>query len=103
MSRGLGDVYKRQRQRGAVLVAVGRWPGADITLEVADTTWHGLGQGRGRLRRRELAVLAYGRGAAARTRQARLWLPGEPGPAESPAESPAAGQEEPTPGLRLAS
>jgi hypothetical protein len=65
----------RARQRGAVLVPMGRWPGADITLEVTGSRWHGLDRGRGRLRRHELEVIAYGRGAAARTRRAQLWLP----------------------------
>ena len=66
----------RARQRGGVLVPIGRWPGADLTLEVVDGAWHGLGAGRGRLRAREARVAAYGRGAAARTRYADLWLPG---------------------------
>jgi hypothetical protein len=65
----------RARQRGAVLVPVGRWPGADLTLEVVDSAWHGLGHGHGRLRAREVRVAAYGRGAATRTRYADLWLP----------------------------
>jgi hypothetical protein len=76
----------RARQRGVVLVPVGRWPGADLTLETVATTWHGLGQGRGRLRRHELTVVAHGRGAAARARRAQLWLPGAPeaGPTSLP-------------------
>jgi hypothetical protein len=65
----------RARQRGSVLVPIGTWPGADLTLEVVGGTWHGLGQGRGRLRHREVEVVTCGRGAAARTRRARLWLP----------------------------
>jgi hypothetical protein len=74
----------RARQRGAVLIPIGRWPGADLTLEVVDGAWHGLGQGRGRLRAREVRVAASGRGAAARTRHADLWLPGPPaGPGPS--------------------
>jgi hypothetical protein len=66
----------RARQRGGVLVPVGRWPGADLTLEVIGGAWRGLERGRGRLRRREVEVVAHGRGAAARPRRARLWLPG---------------------------
>ncbi len=65
----------RARQRGAVLVPVGRWPGADLTLEVVTKGWHGLGQGRGRLRSHEVEVVARGRGAATRARRAHLWLP----------------------------
>jgi hypothetical protein len=72
----------RARQRGAVLIPMGRWPGADLTLEVVGGTWHGLGDGRGRLRGREVEVVAYGRGAAARPRRAHLWLPGLATPAE---------------------
>jgi len=65
----------RARQRGAVLVPVGRWPGADLTLSVSAGAWHGVGQGRGRLRGRELDVVAHGRGAAAHARRVHLWLP----------------------------
>jgi hypothetical protein len=68
----------RVRQRGAVLVPVGSWPGADLTLEVTGARWHGLTEGRGRLRQCELEVIGYGRGAASRTRRAHLWLPGPP-------------------------
>jgi hypothetical protein len=70
----------RARQRGAVLVPVGRWPGADLILEVAGATWHGLGLGRGRLRARELSVVAHGRGAATRPRRVEVWLPDRPAP-----------------------
>jgi hypothetical protein len=69
----------RARQRGAVLVPVARWPGADLTLEVVGGAWHGLERGRGRLHRREVEVLAHGRGAAARARRVRFWLPGGSG------------------------
>jgi hypothetical protein len=75
----------RARQRGGVLVPVGRWPGADLTLEVVGGAWHGIGEGRGRLRRREVEILANGRGAAARPRRVRLWLPGPTGAAQPPA------------------
>jgi hypothetical protein len=75
-----GRLAARARQRAAVLIAVGsRWPGADLTLEVVRGAWHGLEFGRGRLRRYEAEVLAYGRGAAARPRRARFWLAGPTG------------------------
>jgi hypothetical protein len=74
----------RARQRGAVLIPVGRWPGADLTLEVTGSAWHGLGHGRGRLRTRELEVYLHGRGAAARGRRATLWFPGGTGGAVEP-------------------
>ncbi len=66
----------RARQRGCVLVPFGPWDGADVTLQVTEGRWDGLGPGRGRLRRREVTVLARGRGAAARPREATMWLPG---------------------------
>jgi hypothetical protein len=69
----------KTRQRGAVLIPVGAWPGADITFEVGGGSWHGLGQGLGRLRRREVEVVVHGRGAATRARRAHLWLPGPQG------------------------
>jgi hypothetical protein len=74
-------ITARARQRGAVLVVVGTWPGADVTLQITAATWHGLGAGVGRLRRREVEVVASGRGAATRLRRARLWLPGPSGSA----------------------
>jgi hypothetical protein len=69
----------RARQRGAVLVPLGQWPGADVTMEVTHSAWQGLGQGRGRLRSREVEVVVRGRGAAARPRRGRLWLPAPSG------------------------
>ena len=72
----------RARERGAVLVPFGRWEGADVRLGVAAGEWHGLGHGHGHLRARLVEVVAEGRGAAARPRRARLWLPGPQGPAE---------------------
>jgi hypothetical protein len=42
----------RARQRGCVLVPYGRWDGADVTLQVTQGQWEGLGAGHGRLRRR---------------------------------------------------
>jgi hypothetical protein len=65
----------RARQRGSVLVSIGSWPGAEVSLEVVGSTWHGLGQGRGRLRGREVEVVAHGRGAAARAHRVHVWLP----------------------------
>jgi hypothetical protein len=72
-------VAAKVRQRGAVLIALGSWPGADVGLDVGGGSWHGMGQGVGRLRQREVEIVAAGRGAAARQRQARLWLPGASG------------------------
>jgi hypothetical protein len=79
----------RARQRGCVLVPLiswsgspaspyGRWEGTDVVLESVRGVWEGLGQGHGRLRRREVTISAYGRGAAARRRQVQVWLPATP-------------------------
>ena len=65
----------RARQRGSVLMPYGAWAGADLTLEATDPQWHGIEAGRGRLRGRQLTVVARGRGAAALGRQTHLWLP----------------------------
>jgi hypothetical protein len=66
----------RARHRGAVLVAVGPWPGADLELTQETVAWVGLGDGHGHLAVREVRVTARGRGAAARPVEARLNLPG---------------------------
>jgi hypothetical protein len=66
----------RARQRGSVLMPFGQWPGADVTLQVTASRWEGLARGRGRLRRREVTILARGRGAAARPKEITLWMPG---------------------------
>lgn len=69
----------RARQRGSVLVPYGRWEGADVILEAVRGVWHGVGQGHGRLRARQLTVAARGRGAAVRPKQLRIWLPAPDG------------------------
>ncbi|GIH18659.1 hypothetical protein Raf01_68310 [Rugosimonospora africana] len=69
----------RARQRGSVLVPYARWGGADVVLDSSGGSWHGLGQGRGRLLRREMTISARGRGAAARPRGITVWLPDRTG------------------------
>jgi len=69
----------RARQRGSVLLPFGRWPGADVELSCRAEAWHGAEAGHGRLRSREVEVLAVGRGAAAQSRATRLLLPGPGG------------------------
>ncbi|HZQ87918.1 MAG TPA: hypothetical protein VFA83_23930, partial [Acidimicrobiales bacterium] len=64
----------RARERGSVLVALGKWDGADVRLSVAGQSWEGVGHGHGHLRARTLDVVATGRGAAARERRAPLLL-----------------------------
>jgi hypothetical protein len=78
----------RARQRGSVLVPYGQWRGADLSIEAVRGNWHGLGAGRGRLRRRELTLRAWGRGSAAVPREVNLWLPG-PEPAATASAGPA--------------
>ncbi|GAB7047404.1 hypothetical protein [Catenuloplanes indicus] len=69
----------RARQRGSVLVPYGAWTGADVTLQITDGAWDGLGPGHGRLTRRRLTISARGRGAATRPREIRVWLPAASG------------------------
>lgn len=66
----------RARQRGSVLVPYGNWDGADLTLRVTRGRWEGLSAGRGRLRRREVTIVARGRGAATQPREITVWMPG---------------------------
>jgi hypothetical protein len=75
----------RARQRGSVLMPFGAWSGADVTLQVSKGRWEGLGDGRGRLRRREVTVVANGRGAAARPKELTHWMPGVTTPGTTPA------------------
>jgi hypothetical protein len=75
----------RVRERGTVLVGVGaELPGerSPLRLTVAAASWLGLGEGWGHLRGRRVTVEASGRGGAARTRQAELWLPAPAGGVE---------------------
>ncbi len=83
----------RARQRGAVLLPLGPWPGADAELGCAQVQWQGAGGraqgGVGRLCARRVHVRLRGRGAAPGDRGARLLLPG---PAGRPAvDGPAGG------------
>lgn len=74
----------RARERGAVLVVLGAWEGANVRLSVVGShcQWQGLGSGHGYLRARLVEVGAEGRGAASRPRRCRLWLPAEGGGVE---------------------
>jgi hypothetical protein len=74
-----GRLAARARQRGSVLVPCGRWEGADVTLRVTRGRWDGLSLGRGRLRRREVTILAHGRGAATQPKEITVWMPGADG------------------------
>lgn len=74
----------RARQRGSVLMSYGRWDGADISFDAVRGVWHGLDQGRGRLRCRQVTVVARGRGAAAAPKRTEIWWPAPSGPLPSP-------------------
>jgi hypothetical protein len=82
----------RARQRGAVLCALGPWPGADVRLSCTDARWNGLDGGSGRLGERQVTVRVLGRGLAPAGREERLLMPGRSGApvAPTPAEAPAA-------------
>jgi hypothetical protein len=65
----------RTRHRGAVLIATGAWPGADLELTQEVTSWDGLGDGHGHLTAREVHIHVRGRGSATRPTDAWLHLP----------------------------
>jgi hypothetical protein len=69
------QLASRARQRGAVLLPLGDWPGADVRLCCERVEWSGLGAGYGRLRSMRMTVRATGRGASARPRTAVIDLP----------------------------
>lgn len=69
----------RVRNRGAVLIATGAWPGADLELTQEVTSWDGLGDGHGHLTAREVHLHVRGRGSAARPADAWLHLPSADG------------------------
>ena len=61
----------RARERAAVLVAAGPWPGeAALRLRAEHSSWSGLGRGEGLLGERVLRVAVTGRGSAGRERVA---------------------------------
>jgi hypothetical protein len=72
----------RARQRGAVLLPLGPWPGADLELVCAQGRWQGVDAEEGdvwRLTLREMRVHLRGRGVAPSGRSSRLLLPGPAG------------------------
>ncbi|WP_439694224.1 hypothetical protein ACRQ4B_08320 [Curtobacterium sp. SP.BCo] len=77
-----GDVSRlsaRLRQRGGALVALGSWPGADVTLRVTRSEWSGIGNGHGFLTERRVTVSASGRAGAVRPVDTELLLPAADG------------------------
>jgi hypothetical protein len=72
----------RVRNRGAVLITAGAWPGVDLELRVTHRKWRGLTEdGFGHLEYRDVATTSRGRGAAARPHTVALQLPGPGGAA----------------------
>lgn len=63
----------RLRQRGATLIVMGEWPGAEATLTVAGNSWNGLGAGHGHLTSRQLLVEVSSR--SGRSRRTLLEFP----------------------------
>jgi hypothetical protein len=72
----------RARQRGAVLLPLGSWPGADVELGCAQVEWQGVrggADGGGRLCARRVHVQLRGRGVVPAGRGTGLLLPGHTG------------------------
>jgi hypothetical protein len=69
----------RVRERDAVVVMIGRFDHADLSLHGEGSTWHGLDDGHGHLAARTIDVVVTRRRAAARPRRATLWLPDHEG------------------------
>ncbi|MEU4558425.1 hypothetical protein AB0F72_08545 [Actinoplanes sp. NPDC023936] len=78
------SLVARARQKGCVLIPTRPVPGTDLTLEVTGRRWHGLGDGRGRLRYCELDVRATGRGRAVRPKTATVTVGSKPAPLDIP-------------------
>lgn len=74
----------RARERSAVLLPTGPWPGAHVVLTAERSRWEGLGQGSGRLRSRALTVRRQGRGAAGRATVLDVIVPALPRPWSAP-------------------
>lgn len=68
----------RLRDRGSVLVIVGGWASADVSLRVDSAHWSGVGAGHGLLRSREVIVSAEAR-RSPRPRRVCVLLPGPQG------------------------
>lgn len=63
----------RARERAAILVATGSWPGeSSLRLRAEHVSWSGLGRDEGLLAERVLRVSVTGRGSAGRERIAEL-------------------------------
>ncbi|QBR74336.1 hypothetical protein [Microbacterium sediminis] len=72
----------RLRDRGAALISLGGWPGADAEIATADPEWRGIGQGHGLISSRALTISLTGR-RVPRSRRTRVLLPGPTGHVEN--------------------
>lgn len=72
----------RLRERGSALLAIGPWPGADLSFTMGEPEWRGIGSGHGALSSRVVTVAASGRISPV-ARRVRLLLPGPTGGVES--------------------
>lgn len=77
----------RCADRGATLVALGPWKGAELRFTLTAGKWYGLGRGHGHLAGRQVTVTAARR-PADRPRAARLWLPAADGRVRAVADEP---------------
>ena len=82
------------------MVVAGPWDGAAVRLRIGRQQWTGIGDGYGSLQARRAQVISDGRAAAARPRDAWLWLPGPDG--TIPAAEPPAARPEPAETVRAA-
>lgn len=70
----------RLRTRGAVFLAAGPWPSADVELRLSGHTWRGTtSDGYGHLQACDVVATSHGRGAATRPQSIPLQLPGPDG------------------------
>jgi hypothetical protein len=69
----------RLRNRSAILIAYGSWPGSEARFEIESSSWTGLGDGEGLLTARRATVTVSGRRAAVHARKHELWLPAPDG------------------------
>lgn len=73
--RTAGRIGARLRKRSAILIAWGRWPGAEARLSVESSAWAGADRGHGRIKQRRV-VVSVARGSAPARRVELELVPG---------------------------
>lgn len=68
-------ISARVKERGAVLISLQKWSGAEYSLQTQVASWQGLGQGYGHLTKQDLILRRGGRGAAQRQLSVQVSLP----------------------------